>query len=158
MTIEANDAILKFGAQDVIDDTSGTIADDAFSVAGDVDSAWTNAEEAPLGSAVLTLQFDTTMPTVGSVGLYARLLDIDGGTGDAPIPSSNYPQIFLGSFPIDFGVAADTDFITAIEAFKMPSVVAAQPVEFYIKNEGTGQTIGTGWGLLVGPYTEGPSA
>lgn len=157
MAIETNDAIVKFGTQDQVDSTAGTVATGAFSVAGDVDSTWTNSEEAPLGSAILKCQFDTTMPTVGSIGLYARLLNVQS-TNDINEPDANFEQIFVGSFPIDFGVANDVDFYTVIETFNMPAAGPAQAIEWYIKNEGTAQTIGTSWNLWITPKTEGPAA
>lgn len=157
MAIETNDAIVKFGDQDQVDSTAGTVADGAFSVAGDVDSTWTNSEEAPLGSAVFKGQFDTTMPTVGSIGLYARLLNVQS-TNDVNEPDGSFEHIFVGSFPIDFGVANDVDFYTVIETFNMPAAGPAQAIEWYIKNEGTAQTIGTSWNLWITPKTEGPAA
>lgn len=141
----------------MIDSTAGTIADDAFSVAGDVDSAWANDDDTQWGAALLKCQFDGTMPTIGSIGLYARLLDIDGAN-DMPIPDANYPHIFVDTFPIDFGVAADTDFYTMIPLFQMPMYQTSQIIEWYLKNDGTGQTIGAAWSLWVTPITLGPKA
>ena len=158
MTIGTADAIYKFGTQDeVTTGTPGTVANNAFSVAGDVDSTWSNDDDAPDGAAVLKCQFDTTMPTSGNIGLYARLLDIQS-TNDAPIPDANYEEKYVGNFPIDFGVAADTDFYTHIHDFRMPMIGASQIIEWYIKNNGTSQTIGTDWKLWITPKTYGPSA
>ena len=156
MPIIANDSIIKFGTQDeVTTGTPATVADGAFSVAGDVDSVWSNSDDAELGGAVLKLQFDTTMPTVGSVALFARLINMQS-TNDAPIPDANYEHHFVGSFPIDFGETADTDFYTHIPQFKMPMMQSNQTIEWYIKNNGSGQTIGTGWQLFIMPKTRGP--
>lgn len=155
MAIVTDDAILKFGAADVIDSTSGTIADNAFSVAGDVLSTWSNDDDAQWGAALFKGQFDATMPTIGSIGLYARLLDVDGAN-DMPVPSVNYPHINVGTFPIDFGVAADVDFYTMIALFLMPMWETSQIIEWYLKNQSTGRTIGTAWNLWVTPLTLGP--
>ena len=156
MAIVTNDVILKFGTQDeVTTGTPATVSNDAFSVAGDVDSTWSNDDDAANGAAVLKLQFDTTAPTVGSVGLYARLLDIFG-TNDGPIPDANFEHYLVGVFPLDFGVAIDVDYYTTIPFFQMPMVNAAQIIEWYIKNEGTAQTIGTDWKLYITPITDGP--
>lgn len=157
MAIGTNDVILKFGTQDQVDSTAGTVANDAFSVAGDVDSTWANDDDAPRGAAVLKLQFDTTAPTVGSVGLYARLLDVQS-TNDSPIPDSNFEHYLVGVFPLDFGVAADVDYYTTIPVFQMPMIYSGQIIEWYIKNEATGQTIGTGWNLWITPISDGPHA
>jgi hypothetical protein len=106
---------------------------------------------------VLKCQFDTTMPTVGSIGLYARPINIEG-TNDAPVPDANFENYLVGVFPIDFGVAADVDFYTAIPVFQVPQMKASQEIEFYIKNEGTAQTIGASWNLWITPITDGPHA
>ena len=158
MTISTGDIIVKFDTQDTITTgTPSTVANNAFSVAGDVDSSWTNAEDVEKSSAVLKLQFDTTMPTVGSVGLYARLLNVVS-TNDLPIPDANFEEIYVGSFTIDFGESADTDFYTIIPDFKIPMVTSAQTIEWYIKNDGTAQTIGTDWALYITPKSVGQKA
>lgn len=159
MAIETNDAILKFGTQDeVTSGTPATIATDTFGKADQGASvAWTNADDAPLGAAVLKVQFDTTMPTVGTIGLYAHLLNIEG-TNDPGIPAANNAQTFVGSFLIDFDIANDVDFYTYIELFRLPGIGAAQAIDWYLKNVGTAQTIGVSWQLWITPITEGPKA
>ena len=160
MAIGTDDAIWKFGTQDQVDSTAGTVANDTFSVAGDVDSTWTNDDDAPFGSAVLKCQFDTTAPTVGSIGLYARLLNIEG-TNDENEPdttNNGYSPNNVGTFLIDFGVANDVDMYLTIATFSMPQLGPAQAIEWYIKNEGTSQTIGTGWNLWITPKSLGPKA
>jgi len=158
MAISTNDALVKFGTQDTITTgTPSTVADGAFSVAGDVDSTWTNDDDAPEGAAVLKCQFDTTMPTVGSIGLYARLLNVQS-TNDVNAPDGSFGEIYVGAFPIDFGVAAGTEFWTVIPGFAMPAVKSSQGIEWYIKNEDTGQTIGSSWALYITPKTVGPKA
>lgn len=156
MAIAENDAIWKFGTQDQVDDgTTSTISNDAFSVAADVDSAWANDDDAPYGSAVLECQFDTTMPTVGSIGLYARLLNVQS-TNDENETDGSFAPHFVGVFQIDFGVANDTNFFTVIDLFQMPQAGAGQVIEWYIKNDGTGQTIGVDWNLWITPKSLGP--
>ena len=104
MTIAVNDAILKFGTQDeVTSGTPATISDNGFGKADQGGTVnYTNDDDAPLGAAVLKVQFDTTMPTVGTIGLYAHVLNIEG-TNDPGVPDANNKQIFEGSFIIDFG-------------------------------------------------------
>lgn len=156
MAITTDDVILKFGTQDEITTgTPGTISDNSFSVAGDVDSTWANDDDAPFGAAVLKCQFDTTMPTEGFIGLYARLLNIQG-TNDENAVDSNFLGHPVGAFEIDFGVANDVDFYTAIPLFRMPMVKSGQEIEWYIKNEETGQTIGSSWQLWITPISAGP--
>ena len=157
MAISTDATIWFYGTQDQIDSTAGTVADGAFSVAGDVDSTWTNDDDAPYGSAVLKCQFDTTMPTVGSIGLYARLLNVQS-TNDENATDASFAPHRVGTFAIDFGVAADTDFYTTIADFEMPQAGSGQAIEWYIKNEATGQTLGTSWNLWITPKAYGPHA
>lgn len=157
MVISVNDAILKFGTQDeVTSGTPATIANDAFGKADQGATVnYTNDDDAPLGAAVLKCQFDTIFPTAGTIGLYAHLLNIEG-TNDPGVPDANNEQTFAGSFLIDFGIAADTDFYTYIELFRMPMIGSAQAIDWYLKNEATAQTIGVSWQLWITPITEGP--
>lgn len=159
MAIATNDAILKFGTPDeVTSGTPATIATDTFGKADQAASvAWTNDDDAPLAAAVLKVQFDTTMPTVGTIGLYAHVLNIEG-TNDPGVPDASNEQTFVGSFLIDFGVANDVDFYTYIELFRLPGIGTAQAIDWYLKNEGTAQTIGVSWQLWITPITEGPAA
>ncbi len=157
MAIATNDVIVKWGTQDQVDDgTTSTIADGAYSVAADI-TTWTNDDDAPLGQAVLECQFDTTMPTVGNIGLYARCLNVTG-TSDPEIPSDNFPAVFVGSFLIPFGVANDVNFFTIIPMFQMPGFLTSQTIDWYLKNNGTGQVIGIDWNLWITPLTQGPKA
>lgn len=159
MTISTDAAIFFFGTQDeVTSGTPATIADDAFGKADQGASVnWTNDDDAPLGAAVLKLQFNTTFPTVGTIGLYAYLLNIQS-TNDPGVPDADFPHTFIDNFPIDFGIAADTDFFTHIPLFQMPGIGTAQAIDWYLKNDGTGQTIGASYQLWITPVTQGPHA
>ena len=157
MAIEVNDAILKFGTQDeVTSGTPATISSNSFGKADQGASVnWTNDDDAPHGAAVLKCQFDTTMPTAGTIDLFAHVLNIEGAN-DPGVPDANNEQVYVGSFLIDFGVANDVDFYTFIELFRMPGIGASQAIDWYIKNGGTGQTLGVSWQLWITPITEGP--
>jgi len=159
MPISTNDAILKFETQEeVTSGTPATISNDAFGKADQGASVnFANSNDAPLAAAVLKVQFDTTMPTTGTIGLYAHVLNIEG-TNDPGVPDASNEQTFVGSFLIDFGVANDVDFYTYIELFRMPGIKASQEIDWYLKNEDTSQTIGVSWQLWITPITEGPKA
>lgn len=156
MTIGASDAIVKFGTQDeVTSGTPATIVNNAYGKADQAGTAaWTNSENAPDGAAVLKCQFDVAMPTVGSIDLYAHLLNVQS-TNDLGLPDANNPMIYVGSFPIDFGVLPDVDFFTVIKDFEMPAIGAAQAIDWYIHNNATGQTLGVSWQLWITPKTLG---
>jgi len=155
MAIATGDVIVKFDTQDTVTTgTPGTVATTAFSVAGDVDSTWTNAEDVQKAAAVLKAQFDTTMPTAGAIHLYARLLDVQD-TNDIPAPDANFKSVYCGTFEIDFGQSPDVDFYMIIPEFYIPMVKTAQIIEWYIHNDATGQTIGSNWALYITPKSTG---
>lgn len=157
MTIAANDTIYKGDSQAQVDDGStSTIVNNAYSVLADI-SAWTNTLDLPFADFVLKCQFDTTMPTVGIIDLYGRPMNLQS-TNDPNEPDDNFPFKSLGAFPIDFGVANDVDFYTFLEDVKLPYFQTAQIWEFYLKNNGSGQTIGASWGLWITAHTFGPKA
>jgi len=159
MAIVTGDAIWKFGTQDEV--TSGTpavIANNAYGKADQNASVnWTNSDNAQDGAAVIKMQFDTTMPTVGSVGLYAHLLNVQD-TNDTGAPDANNQVVRVGSFQIDFGIAADTDFYSTIHNFFMPQAGDAQAIDWYIRNNATGQVIGNAWQLWITPKASGGAA
>ena len=159
MTISTNAGIWFFGTQDEV--TSGTPATIASGGYGKADQGssvnWTNDDDAPYASATLKCQFDTTMPTVGNILLYARLLNVQS-TNDNEVPDANFPHVLCGAFPIDFGVANDTDFYTTIPHFEIPQAGASQAIDWYLMNNGTSQTIGVSWQLWITPKTIGPHA
>lgn len=159
MAIGTDDSVIKFGTQDeVTSGTPATISSGNFGKADQGDTVnWTNDDDARFASAVLKCQFDTTMPTTGSIELYAHCIDVQS-TNDLPVPDSDYPHIYCGTLPIDFGVAADTDFYTGIHEFEIPMFETSQEIDWYIRNVGTSQTIGVSWQLWIGPKADGPHA
>ena len=101
--------------------------------------------------AVMPAGFDTVVPqenvqiaTDGTViGLYARPLDIDG-TADAEVPEAARPTHAVGSFVVNNVNTAQTMRLLARDLPKLAS--------YYLHNNGTGQTISSGWTLKVTPY------
>ena len=159
MTIGTNSNIDFFGTQDVVDDTTtSSIVNNAFSVTADI-AEWTNDDDAPLANFVLECQFTTTAPTdnLGSIGLYARVMNIQGAN-DPGVPSALNKNIYLGHFPIDWGVAADTLYFSYIYGVRLPNNISSQKYEFYIHNNGTEQVIAANWNMWIRPWTEGPHA
>ena len=155
MAFVTNDAIKKFGTKDQVDASSSTVANNTYSVAADVDSTWANDEDADLGAAMIKCNFTGTMPTAGNIQLFARLLNVDG-TNDMNVPDDNFQQIYCGTFAIDFGVSADVDFYSIIRSFEMPAFKSGQEIEWYIKNNGSLQTIDAAWNLWILPWGLGP--
>jgi len=155
MTIDVGAAIDVFGITDTIDSTAAAVVDGAFS-AGITDiAAWTNDDDAPMGRFQLTFQYSTgTLGSSAQVPLYARLLNIDGSTGDAPVPDASYPYEYLGSFRVDPNLAVSTDDNYWLDA-PLPNGKTSQEYEFYIRNM-TGVDFVAGWKFRVTPKTIAP--
>ena len=102
----------------------------------------------PDADIVLAVAFGTA-PTVNTtIDLYARELDIDG-TGDAVAPTTTYKRRYIGSFPVFNQTAMQ---YIKISAFDVPKLA-----EYYIHNNGTGQTISAGWTLKITPRSYKPA-
>jgi hypothetical protein len=155
MAIGTNASIYFWGTQDEVTSSAGTVADGAYSSNTDID-AWTNDDDAPMLSVTWKGQFDTTMPTVGSIDLYVALENVQSTNDEGDVDANN-PIHYLGSFQIDFGVSADADFYAYLFVPQLPPGIAtSQQYHFFIHNNGSGQTMGTGWQLWVTPVALGP--
>lgn len=155
MAISTGSAIEFYGTQDTVTAGGGTssVASAAFSVSGDVVSGgWTNDDDAPMASVVLTCAYSVAPTANSSVNLYARLMNIDS-TNDQITPDANFGHVYLGSFPLDD--TTSTQYI-AIDV-RLPNTYTSQVYEFYIQNNG-GQTMSAAWTLKVTPKTIGPHA
>lgn len=53
-------------------------------------------------------------------------------------------------------VANDVNFFSVIDLFRMPQAGAGQIIEWYLKNEGTGEVIGIDWNLWITPKSMWP--
>lgn len=153
MTIATNALIFFEGTQDALHTgTPGTVANGAFSAAGDTVD-WTNDDDAPFGGAVFSGAFGVA-PSVGSIGLYCQMLNIQS-TNDEVANTAGYH--FLGSFKIPYTASASA-FYAAIPLIELPWLYTSQVLHFFIKNESTAQTISSGWSLWITPITYGPHA
>lgn len=157
MAISTNDAILKFGTQDTVTAGGGTsaVSSAAWSASGDA-AAWTNDDNTPFASFVLTFQYPSGTITTGGVQLACRLLNIDSTT-DEPGLTANWTGHFLGSFPTGTGMSATTNYAIVLGPVELPSAKASQEYEFYVLNS-CGVTMTTGWTLKATPVTRGPAA
>lgn len=129
--------------------TSAAVADNDFSVAGDLD-IFTNSDSARTSEIVLSCSFVGVPNTHSSILVFVQQLNIDGGTGDQPVPNSGYLHDLVASIPVNG--ATGLQLVTS--AIKMRNVKANQPYQFYIWNR-TGQTISAAWTILVTPTAEG---
>lgn len=151
MAISTGAAIEFFGTQDTLGTSSAAVANNAFSIAGDL-STWTNDDDAIMASVVLTCNFSVAPTANSSVNLYARLLDISG-TNDATVPDANFQQVYVGSFPLNDSTVAQYIPID----IGLPNTYTSQQYEFYVENK-SGQSLPAGWDLLITPKAIGAHA
>ncbi len=151
MAIGTDAQIEFFGTQDTLGTTAGTVADAAFSVAGDL-STWTNDDDAPFASIILEWDYAVAPDASSAVNLFCRLLNIEG-TNDETIPNATFTTHFLASYMVDEG----TVFQWLARDVVLPNTKTSQEYEFYIENK-TGQTIQGSWDLHVTPKALGPHA
>lgn len=149
MAITTGAMIEYFGTEDTVSGTTSAVANGAFSVAGDV-NAWTNDDDAVYATAKLLCTFSSTPTANTSVSLFARLMDISG-TSDQQAPDANNRHVFLGVFPLNDVTSAQ---IIPIE-IPLPNSETSQVYEFYLYNQ-SGQSLPSGWSLLITPKAIGP--
>jgi len=89
-------------------------------------------------------------PTEGTtLALIARLLNIDS-TNDAEAPEASRQDRFIGNFTVNN--VTSTQYMELV-AYNLP-----READYYIANNGTGQTVSSGWSLKVTPMTRAPAA
>lgn len=152
MAISVNDGINKFDSATTVITTGSTIADGAFSLAGDV-TQQTDTNDVGIMVAVFTGSYSVAPNANSSVPIFARLMNIDG-TNDQQTPDANFQNIYCGGFPLNDVTGSQTS--RPIE-FAIPSVYTSQVVEYFIQNE-AGQPLSAGATVKVTPKTRGPKA
>jgi len=151
MAIGTGSLVEFFGTQDTLGTSSAAVANDAFSIAGDL-STWTNDDDAPRASVTILANFSVA-PTASSVlNLYLRPLDLQS-TNDQDVPDANFTHIYAGSFPLNDVTTAQ---YIAID-ISLPNAYTSQQYEFYVENK-SGQSLPAGWDIYVTPKTYGPHA
>ena len=151
MAITTNALIEVFGTQDTLGTSSAAVANDAFSIAGDL-STWVNDDDAVTVSVILLADFSIAPTANTSINLYLRPLDIQS-TNDQEIPDANFQHTYVGSFPLND--VATAQYINI--QISLPNNVTSQNYEFYIENH-SGFSLEAGWDIYVTPKTLGPHA
>ena len=146
----SGETIVKLGTQKTLEANGASIANNTLAQADDASyDIVADGAYYPDTDFVLTATFGTA-PTEGTViALYARPLDVDG-TADTEVPETTRPTVFVGSFVVNNVTTAQT---MTLRAFDVPT-----KADYYIHNNGTGQTISAGWVLKVTPRTVAPAA
>lgn len=146
----AGETILKLGTPKTLEAAGASIANNALAQADDANyDIAADGAYYPDARFVASFTFGAA-PTEGTVlALYARPLDIDG-TADAQVPEAARPTVYIGSFVVD-------DVTTAQYAELIGRDVPWK-ADYYLHNNGTGQTVSAGWTLKVTPCTVAPAA
>lgn len=151
MSITTGALIEVFGTQDTLGASSASVANGAFSVAGDL-STWVNDDDAINASIVILANFSVAPTANTSINLYAKLDNIQG-TNDQDVPNANFQHTYLGSFPLNDVTTAQYINI----GISLPNAYSSQEYIFYIENQ-SGQSLPAGWDLFITPKTLGPHA
>lgn len=133
-TLEANGASIANNALAQADDNTYSVTSDGLGF--------------PDAEFVLTGTFGTA-PTEGTVlSLYAQPLDVDG-TADAQAPETTRPTRWIGNFVVNNVTTAQTMVLSGVGyAEDVPELAS-----YFVHNNGTGQTLSSGWVLKVTPRT-----
>lgn len=147
----ANEAIIKVGTPKTLEANGASIANNALDQANDASYAVVaDGASYPHAEFVLTCAF-TTAPTEGTtIILLARPLNVDG-TADTEVPETTRGTYFVGAFVVN-NVGSSTSQTMVLYARDVP-----READYYIYNNGTGQSINAGWVLKVTPRSVGPA-
>lgn len=145
----ANEAILFLGTQKTLEANGAAIANNALAQADDASySVVDDGSSYPDARFVLTGTFATAPTENTTLALYARPLDIDGAA-DADAPETTRPTVFIGTFAVNN--------VTTAQSLMLIAQDVPWKADYYIHNNGTGQTLSAGWTLKVTPCTIGPA-
>jgi hypothetical protein len=133
-TLEANGASTANNTISQADDASYGIVADGLSY--------------PDAEFVLSCAFATSPTENTTVDLLARELNIDS-TNDAQAPETTYRARYIGSFLLNN--------VTSTQYLKLMAQDVPTEADYYVHNNGTGQTMSAGWTLKVTPRSVGPA-
>jgi len=140
----AGEAIRDYGSWVLLEDNGGSISNNAFAAADDLDFDFSSD-----GGNRLHAEFEiefafTTAPTANtSIGLFARNKNIFGGTNTARDPSANHAAQLLRSVIVD-AVGSST-----IQRQRFDVINAPRNARYFLQNANTGQSINAGWKLRM---------
>lgn len=145
----AGDAIDVFGTQKTLEANGASIASGSVVQADDASySKSADGSNYRWAKFVLAATF-ATAPTEGkTIALYARPLNIDG-TNDSEVPEATRPTKFIGIFVVNN--------VTTTQYMEIDAKDVPREADYYLYNDGTGQTVSSGWTLKVTPWTVRPS-
>lgn len=146
----SNEAIVFQGTQKTLEASGAAIANNALAQADDASyGIVADGDSYPDARFVLTGTFSVAPTENTTLALYARPLNIDG-TADADAPEVTRQTQYIGVFVVNN--------VTSAQSLVCDAKNVPWEADYYIHNNGTGQTLGAGWKLLVTPCTIGPAA
>jgi hypothetical protein len=145
----ANETIVKLGTEKTLEASGASITNNSVAQANDATySISADGAYYPDARFVISATFGTAPTENTLLSLYARPLDVDG-TNDTEVPDATRPTVYIGAFTVNNVTTAQ--YIT-LTAYDVPWLA-----EYYIHNNGTGQTVSAGWTLKVTPFTLAPA-
>lgn len=153
MTIGTNDAVVKRGTAVILEGTGASIGNNTIYQATTATySVDADGDGAPDGIFRAALAFGSAPTENATVDIIAQALDVDGaGLGhDAPAPTSTYRHLRVGGFTVKA--------TTGTQYLECAVTDLPKNARYWLYNNNTGQTIGSGWALSIEPATFGPHA
>lgn len=140
----AGEAVIVLGTPATLEANGGSITSGSVVQANDATYAIASNAYFPDAKFVASFTF-ATAPTEGTVlALYARPINIDS-TNDAEVPEATRPTVYIGSFVVNN--------VTTAQYAELLAEDVPWEAEYYIHNNGTGQTVSAGWTLKATPCT-----
>jgi len=145
----SGEAIRARGITKTLEANGASIANNAIAQADDATYDITaDGDDYEDAKFVASFTFGTA-PTEGTVlALYARPLDIDG-TNDAEVPEAARPTVYIGNFVVNN--------VTSTQYAELVGYDVPDKADYYLHNNGTGQTVSAGWTLKVTPRSRAPA-
>lgn len=142
----AGETIVVWGTPRTLEASGASITNNSVVQADDASySTVTHGDSYPDAEFVLTCAFGTA-PTEGTVvSLFARPLNIDS-TNDAEVPEAARATVFIGNFVVNNVTSTQYIVMNGIFAQDVP-----KEADYYLLNNATGQTLSSGWKLVVIP-------
>ena len=145
----SGEAVVLLGTQKTLEASGASIANNALAQANDASyGIVADGASYPDARFVLTGTFSVAPTENAVLALYARPLNIDG-TADADAPETTRPTQYIGVFAVNN--------VTSAQSLVCDAQNVPWEADYYIHTNGTGQTLGAGWKLLVTPCTIGPA-
>lgn len=146
----SNEQIVVVGTPKTLEANGSSITNNSVVQADDATySISADGSNYPDAEFVLTGTFSVAPTEGAALSLYARPLDIDG-TADTEVPEAARPTLLIGNFTVNN--------VTTSQSMILIGQDVPRKADYYVHNNGTGQTLGTGWTLKVTPISLGAAA